>query len=71
MHLQSIGKYVKAANLVQYLSDSLVQKYFGMKSTISLATAKRWMHTLGYRWLRVSKVKCQTVTNTLVIEGTV
>jgi hypothetical protein len=51
-HLQSIGKYVKAANLVQYLSDSLVQKRFGMKSTISLATAKRWMHTLGYRWLR-------------------
>ncbi|KAF8834175.1 hypothetical protein BDN67DRAFT_992719 [Paxillus ammoniavirescens] len=51
-HLQSIGKYVKAANLVQYLSDSLVQKRFGMKSTISLAIAKRWMHTLGYHWLR-------------------
>ncbi|KIK74720.1 hypothetical protein PAXRUDRAFT_19606 [Paxillus rubicundulus Ve08.2h10] len=51
-HLQSIGKYVKAANLVQYLSDSLVQKCFRMKSTISLATAKRWMHALGYCWLR-------------------
>ncbi|KIJ58494.1 hypothetical protein HYDPIDRAFT_178060 [Hydnomerulius pinastri MD-312] len=51
-HLQSVGKYVKAASLVQYLSDPLVQKRFGMTSTISLATAKRWMHTLGYRWLR-------------------
>ncbi|KIK76127.1 hypothetical protein PAXRUDRAFT_18429 [Paxillus rubicundulus Ve08.2h10] len=49
-HLQSVGKFVKAANLVQYISDNNVQKQFGFKSTISLATAKRWMHVLGYCW---------------------
>ncbi|KIK74154.1 hypothetical protein PAXRUDRAFT_20159 [Paxillus rubicundulus Ve08.2h10] len=49
-HLQSVNKFVKAANLVQYISDNNVQKQFGFKSTISLATAKCWMHVLGYRW---------------------
>ncbi|KAG1724227.1 uncharacterized protein EDB91DRAFT_1062922 [Suillus paluster] len=51
-HLQSIGKFVKAADLVSYISDKEVQKQFGLTSGISHATAKRWMHKLGYRWLR-------------------
>ncbi|KIK72826.1 hypothetical protein PAXRUDRAFT_179854, partial [Paxillus rubicundulus Ve08.2h10] len=52
LHLQSVGKYVKANDLVQYLSDPEVQQRFELKKTISLATTKRWMHKLGYRWLR-------------------
>lgn len=51
-HLQSVGKFVKAADLVRYLSDSDVQKCFGLNSAISLSTAKQWMHTLGYHWRR-------------------
>jgi hypothetical protein len=49
-HLQSVGKYVKAGDLVTYLSDKGIQSRFGIKTTISLSTAKRWMHKLGYRW---------------------
>ncbi|KAJ8584318.1 hypothetical protein M405DRAFT_866319 [Rhizopogon salebrosus TDB-379] len=51
-HLQSIGKYIKAADLVSYVSNKEVQKRFGLTSGISHATAKRWMNKLGYRWLR-------------------
>ncbi|KAG2144548.1 hypothetical protein DEU56DRAFT_870337 [Suillus clintonianus] len=50
LHLQSVGRYVKAGDLVTYLSDKEAQSRFGLKSTISLATAKKWMHTLGYHW---------------------
>ncbi|KIK79938.1 hypothetical protein PAXRUDRAFT_16061 [Paxillus rubicundulus Ve08.2h10] len=40
LHLQGIGKYIKAGDLVQYLSDQDVQHRFKLKNTISLATAK-------------------------------
>ena len=50
LHLQTIGKYVKAGDIVQYLSDKGVQRKFGMKKVISLATMKCWMHELGYWW---------------------
>ncbi|KAG0703459.1 hypothetical protein DFH29DRAFT_803411 [Suillus ampliporus] len=49
-HLQSVRKYVKAGDLVTYLSNKDIQSHFGLKTTISLSTAKRWMHKLGYRW---------------------
>jgi len=50
LHLQTIGKYVKAGDIVEYLSDKGVQRKFGMKKVISLATAKCWMHKFGYQW---------------------
>ena len=52
LHLQTVGKYVKAGDIMQYLLDKGVQRRFGLKKTVSLATAKRWMHELGYRWQR-------------------
>lgn len=55
LHLQSLGKYVRALDLVHYLSQPDVQERYGLKKTISLATAKRWMHKLGYRWRHTFK----------------
>ena len=49
-HLQSIGKYVHAQDIVNYLDKEDVRTQFGMKKTISLATAKRWMHRMDYWW---------------------
>lgn len=50
LHLRLVGRYVKAGDLITYLLDKEAQSRFGLKSTISLATAKKWMHTLGYHW---------------------
>ena len=52
LHLQSKGKYVKAEDIVTYLKDPDVQAKWGFKKTIHLATAKRWMKKLGYRWVQ-------------------
>ncbi|PIL28057.1 hypothetical protein GSI_09809 [Ganoderma sinense ZZ0214-1] len=52
LHLQSIGKYVRAADIVEYLNREEVQSRLKIKKSISLSTAKRWMHKMGYRWTR-------------------
>ena len=52
LHLQSLGKYVKAHDIVTYLNRPDVKLKWGLKTTISDATAKRWMHKLGYRWVK-------------------
>jgi hypothetical protein len=52
LHLQTIGKYVKAMDIVWFLDRPEVQKQYGLKKTISLATAKRWMHVMDYRWTK-------------------
>ncbi|KIK86938.1 hypothetical protein PAXRUDRAFT_802662 [Paxillus rubicundulus Ve08.2h10] len=49
-HLQSIGKYVHAQDIVDYLDKEDVRTWFGMKKTIALATAKHWMHRMDYQW---------------------
>jgi hypothetical protein len=49
-HLQEIGKYVRALDVVSYMNQEEVKQTYGLKRGISLATAKRWMHRLGYRW---------------------
>ncbi|KAH7903859.1 hypothetical protein BJ138DRAFT_1019952, partial [Hygrophoropsis aurantiaca] len=50
VHLQSIGKFIKAMDIVQYIADPEVRKRHGLKRPISLATAQRWMKKLDYRW---------------------
>ncbi|KIK12901.1 hypothetical protein PISMIDRAFT_32293, partial [Pisolithus microcarpus 441] len=55
LHLQSQGKYSCAMNIVNYLEDPVIQKWHGLKKTVSLLTAQRWLHKLGYRW---KKEKC-------------
>ena len=48
LHLQSIGKYVRAMDVVHFLDRLEVQKKYGLKKTISLRTARRWMKKMGY-----------------------
>jgi hypothetical protein len=49
-YLQEIGKYVWAMDVVNYMNMEEVKIAYGLQTGISLATAKRWMHHLGYRW---------------------
>ncbi|OCH88550.1 hypothetical protein OBBRIDRAFT_813579 [Obba rivulosa] len=55
LHLQGIGQYVRALDLVYYLDRPEVKAKYGMTKTISLATAQRWMKKLGYRWTMTPK----------------
>lgn len=42
-HLQSLGPYIRALDIVQYTSIPAVKEHLRLKKTISLATAQRWM----------------------------
>ena len=48
MHLQGIGKWIKATDIV--LDRPAVKQWLGIKKTISLAMAQRWMCHMGYHW---------------------
>ena len=49
-HLQSLGKYVTATAIIDYLAKPEVMRRYGLRKNISLATAKRWMTRSGFRW---------------------
>jgi hypothetical protein len=55
LHLQSIGKYVHALDIVEFTEDPKIQLQYGLEGPISLSTAQVWMHKLDYRWGKVSK----------------
>ena len=48
IHLQSIGKFMKAIDIVDFLDTEEMRACTGLKKQISLATAQRWMHKLEY-----------------------
>ncbi|KAK6969576.1 hypothetical protein R3P38DRAFT_2364312, partial [Favolaschia claudopus] len=50
LHLQSVGKYVKAMDIVHYIDRPEVKRRLGLKKGIHLSTAQRWMKDMGYRW---------------------
>lgn len=50
MHMQSLGKYVSAMDLVRYFQRDDIRQHYGF--TISLATARRWMKRMGMRWTK-------------------
>ena len=43
LHLQGIGKWVKAMDIVHYLNTPEMKTQLKLKKTISLATAQQWM----------------------------
>jgi hypothetical protein len=56
IHLQGVGKFVKAKDLVDYIDTPELQMRTGHASTrLSIATAQRWMKTTGYWWTRDPK----------------
>jgi len=46
-HLQGIGQYVRALDIVQYTAIPEVRQRLGIKKTVSLATARCWMKMMG------------------------
>ncbi|KAG1756197.1 uncharacterized protein EDB91DRAFT_1036495, partial [Suillus paluster] len=50
LHLQSLGKYICALDIVHYLDDPIVRNCHGFKKLISVSTAQQWLQKLGYRW---------------------
>jgi hypothetical protein len=55
LHLQSLGPYICAMDIVRYLGDPEVQQEHGLTHGISLATAKRWLEAMDYRWSKTPK----------------
>ena len=55
LHLQGIGKYVRALDIVEYMADPVVQLRYGLEKGISLSTAQVWMHHMDYRWMKSPK----------------
>jgi hypothetical protein len=51
LHLQSLGPWIRAQDVVDFVKDPETMAQFGLKKPISLATAHRWMKCLGYRWM--------------------
>ena len=52
-YLQTIESgHVRAQDIVNYLDKPDVQSRFGMKRGVSLATAKRWLTKMEYRWTK-------------------
>lgn len=52
LYLQSKGLYMRAENIKEFLNDPEIREKYGINKNIHLATAKRWMKKLGYRWVR-------------------
>jgi hypothetical protein len=49
-HLQSLGKYVTATAVIDYLKRSDVMQRYRLTKSISTVTAERWMKACGFRW---------------------
>ena len=50
LHLQSLGPYIRAQDVVDFVKWPETMEKFNLNKPISLATAQRWMKKLGYRW---------------------
>ncbi|KZV85794.1 hypothetical protein EXIGLDRAFT_622608 [Exidia glandulosa HHB12029] len=50
LHLQELGKNISAQALVDFLARPDICAKHGINKPISLATAKRWLNTMGYRY---------------------
>lgn len=48
--LRSKGKYLCAEDLKKLLSDPQTRHEVGVSRPITLRTARRWLHKMGYRW---------------------
>jgi len=51
-HLQSLGPYIQALDIVHYTAIPKVQAQLHLKKAIHLATVQRWMKKMGYRWTK-------------------
>jgi hypothetical protein len=49
-HLQSIGKFICAMDLVRYMDRLDVQKHHSLKKGISERTVRYWLNRMNFRW---------------------
>ncbi|KAJ7741568.1 hypothetical protein DFH07DRAFT_964918 [Mycena maculata] len=54
-HLVSIGKYVQARDIVDFLNRPDMQTKHNISESIHISTAQRWMHALKFRWVKNHK----------------
>ncbi|KAH8825979.1 hypothetical protein DL96DRAFT_1466400, partial [Flagelloscypha sp. PMI_526] len=54
-HLNNVGDYCRAQDLVDYCAQPEVLEQLGCKKTISLSTAQKWMQQMDYRWMKTPK----------------
>ena len=50
-HLQSIGKFVKAMDLVDFMDTPKMQLHSGLKKWLDILTSQHWMWKLDYCWI--------------------
>src|SRR5882724_4766685 len=50
LHLQGIGKFVKAMDIVHYLDTPGMKASLKLKKKISCMMAQQWMCTMDYQW---------------------
>ncbi|KAJ7845565.1 hypothetical protein B0H13DRAFT_1536830, partial [Mycena leptocephala] len=55
LHLQSLGKWVSAKDIVRYIATPEFQARLNVKRKITIWTVQRWMKKMGYRWKREPK----------------
>jgi hypothetical protein len=51
-HLQSLGLWIRALDIVHYTNNPEVQARLKIKKTVSLATAHCWLVKMGYWWTK-------------------
>jgi len=49
-HLQSLGPYIKARDIVNFLDHPNIRAKYGLKKSICEQTTCKWMKKMGYRW---------------------
>ena len=50
IHLQSLGKWIKASNIIAYVDSPEFQARLKVKRSITEKTAQRWMERIGFQW---------------------
>ncbi|KAF8335009.1 uncharacterized protein EI90DRAFT_3120901 [Cantharellus anzutake] len=51
-HLRRLGPYISAADIVNFLNTPEMKEHQGCEKPISLHTAQRWLHIMGYQWCK-------------------
>ena len=55
LHLQGLGPWIKAADIVQFLNSPKMKLQLNLKNPILECTARRWMLRMSYRWKQEPK----------------
>ncbi|KAJ6552142.1 hypothetical protein B0H10DRAFT_2242245 [Mycena sp. CBHHK59/15] len=55
LHLQGIGKYVAAQDIMNYMATDEMKARVNLKNGVSLWMAQRWMKRMEYQWTKEPK----------------